>query len=132
MDAKELYKEWCNFQNTQKIIDIIEKPISSGGFDIKGIENVSLSFEFNGNVLQGFLKFKKGLNFYSLLLIDIKEINNTLCNVKSTLILSIENGANNLVLLIKENDTIEPLLNITFVSGGFSDVINEKEVICKF
>ena len=52
--------------------------------------------------------------------------------MKYPLTISIENGIDNLFLLIRENDNNEPIFTISFLNGSFNDIFDEEKEICKF
>ena len=78
------------------------------------------------------LQFGKGANTYKLYLENVSSFFNYTFNISGPFTLSIENGENDLALLIFEKDNTDAIFSVSFECGSFRERDNNENKICEF
>ena len=116
MDTIKLTNTWKEQKETKWIYDLLTKPICLGGLDIENVNVTKIStIKADGDSINAILNCQKDDTIFTINLYGVDEVYNKESSY-SNVLLSIENGSNKLVLLIKEQET---LMHIQFKSGSF-------------
>ena len=116
MDSIKLINEWKNNPEFKVLYDIIKQPIGAGGFDIEHVYLRESTFNNNNDLLQGIIKIHQNDLAIELILNKVTDINILDYQTLNDVTISIENGENNLVFLVK-------VINDIVVSVNFNDGI---------
>ena len=116
MDSIKLINEWKNNPEFKVLYDIIKQPIEAGGFDIEHVYLRESTFNNNNDLLQGIIKIHQNDLAIELILNKVTDINILDYQTLNDVTISIENGENNLVFLVK-------VINDIVVSVNFNDGI---------
>ena len=116
MDSIKLINEWKNNPEFKVLYDIIKQPIEAGGFDIEHVYLRESTFNNNNDQLQGIIKIHQNDLAIELILNKVTDINILDYQTLNDVTISIENGENNLVFLVK-------VINDIVVSVNFNDGI---------
>lgn len=116
MDTIKLTNEWKEQKETKWIYDLIRKPIELGGLDIENVNVIKTSTtKTEDSSINAVLNCRKDKLSFDINLLGVNEIYGNELSY-SDVLLSIENGTNELVLLIRKE---EILMHIRFQSGSF-------------
>lgn len=127
MDSIKLTNEWKNDLELKVLYDIIKKPVQLGGFDIEHVYIKESIFNENNEHLQGRIKIEKNDLCLELILNNITYVNIFDCQEYINIFeyqelkdvtISIENGENDLVFLVKNINGI--VISISFSGGSFN------------
>ena len=116
MDSIKLINEWKNNPEFIVLYDIIKQPIEAGGFDIEHVYLRESTFNNNNDQLQGIIKIHQNDLAIELILNKVTDINILDYQTLNDVTISIENGENNLVFLVK-------VINDIVISVNFNDGI---------
>lgn len=116
MDSIKLINEWKNNPKFKVLYDIIKQPIEAGGFDIEHVYLRESTFNNNNDQLQGIIKIHQNDLAIELILNKVTDINILDYQTLNDVTISIENGENNLVFLVK-------VINDIVISVNFNDGI---------
>lgn len=116
MDSIKLINEWKNNPEFKVLYDIIKQPIEAGGFDIEHVYLRESTFNNNNDQLQGIIKIHQNDLTIELILNKVTDINILDYQTLNDVTISIENGENNLVFLVK-------VINDIVISVNFNDGI---------
>lgn len=116
MDSIKLINEWKNNPEFKVLYDIIKQPIEAGGFDIEHVYLRDSIFNNNNDQLQGIIKIHQNDLAIELILNKVTDINILDYQTLNDVTISIENGENNLVFLVK-------VINDIVISVNFNDGI---------
>ena len=117
MDSIKLINEWKNNPEFKVLYDIIKQPIEVGGFDIEHVYLRESTFNNNNDQLQGIIKIHQNDLAIELILNKVTDINILDYQTLNDVTISIENGENNLVFLVKEINDI--VISVNFNDGIF-------------
>ena len=117
MDSIKLINEWKNNPEFKVLYDIIKQPIEAGGFDIEHVYLRESTFNKNNDQLQGIIKIHQNDLAIELILNKVTDINILDYQTLNDVSISIENGENNLVFLVKEINDI--VISVNFNYGIF-------------
>ena len=117
MDSIKLTNEWKNDLELKVLYDIIKKPVQLGGFDIEHVYVKESIFNENNEHLQGIIKIEKNDLCLELILNKVTNINIFDYQELKDVTISIENGENDLVFLVKNINGI--VISISFIGGSF-------------
>ena len=117
MDSIKLINEWKNNPKFKVLYDIIKQPIEAGGFDIEHVYLRESTFNNNNDQLQGIIKIHQNDLAIELILNKVTDINILDYQTLNDVTISIENGENNLVFLVKEINDI--VISVNFNDGIF-------------
>ena len=117
MDSIKLINEWKNNPEFKVLYDIIKQPIEAGGFDIEHVYLRESTFNNNNDQLQGIIKIHQNDLAIELILNKVTDINILDYQTLNDVTISIENGENNLVFLVKEINDI--VISVNFNDGIF-------------
>lgn len=118
MDSIKLINEWKNDPEFKVLYDIIKQPIEAGGFDIEHVYLRESTFNNNNDQLQGIIKIHQNDLAIELILNKVTDINILDYQTLNDVTISIENGENNLVFLVKEINDI--VISVNFNDGIFN------------
>ena len=118
MNSIKLTNEWKNDLELKVLYDIIKKPVQLGGFDIEHVYVKESIFNENNEHLQGIIKIEKNDLCLELILNKITNINVFDYQELKDVTISIENGENDLVFLVKISNDI--IVSISFLNGSFN------------
>lgn len=118
MDSIKLINEWKNNPEFKVLYDIIKQPIEAGGFDIEHVYLRESTFNNNNDQLQGIIKIHQNDLAIELILNKVTDINILDYQTLNDVTISIENGENNLVFLVKEINDI--VISVNFNDGIFN------------
>lgn len=118
MDSKKFINELSKSPNYKVIYDIIKKPVEMGGFDIENANVIETLFNKNKEHFQGKIRIRKKDFSFDLILNKVESINIFSYEKLNDVTISIENGENDLVFLIKNGDEI--VINVEFDDGEFN------------
>ena len=116
MDSIKLINEWKNNPEFKVLYYIIKQPIEAGGFDIEHVYLRESTFNNNNDLLQGIIKIHQNDLAIELILNKVTDINILDYQTLNDVTISIENGENNLVFLVK-------VINDIVISVNFNDGI---------
>lgn len=116
MDSIKLINELKNNPEFKVLYDIIKQPIEAGGFDIEHVYLRESTFNNNNDQLQGIIKIHQNDLAIELILNKVTDINILDYQTLNDVTISIENGENNLVFLVK-------VINDIVISVNFNDGI---------
>lgn len=117
MDSIKLINEWKNNPEFKVLYDIIKQPIEAGGFDIEHVYLRESTFNNNNDQLQGIIKIHQNDLAIELILNKVTDINILDYQTLNDVTISIENGENNLVFLVKVFNDI--VISVNFNDGIF-------------
>lgn len=117
MDSIKLINEWKNNPEFKVLYDIIKQPIEAGGFDIEHVCLRESTFNNNNDQLQGIIKIHQNDLAIELILNKVTDINILDYQTLNDVTISIENGENNLVFLVKVFNDI--VISVNFNDGKF-------------
>ena len=117
MDSIKLINEWKNNPEFKVLYDIIKQPIEAGGFDIEHVYLRESTLNNNNDQLQGIIKIHQNDLAIELILNKVTDINILDYQTLNDVTISIENGENNLVFLVKEINDI--VISVNFNDGIF-------------
>ena len=117
MDSIKLINEWKNNPEFIVLYDIIKQPIEAGGFDIEHVYLRESTFNNNNDQLQGIIKIHQNDLAIELILNKVTDINILDYQTLNDVTISIENGENNLVFLVKVINDI--VISVNFNDGMF-------------
>lgn len=117
MDSIKLINEWKNNPEFKVLYDIVKQPIEAGGFDIEHVYLRESTFNNNNDQLQGIIKIHQNDLAIELILNKVTNINILDYQTLNDVTISIENGENNLVFLVKEINDI--VISVNFNDGIF-------------
>ena len=117
MDSIKLINEWKNNPEFKVLYDIIKQPIEAGGFDIEHVYLRESTFNNNNDQLQGIIKIHQNDLAIELILNKVTDINILDYQTLNDVTISIENGENNLVFLVKVINDI--VISVNFKDGIF-------------
>ena len=118
MDSIKLINEWKNNPEFKVLYDIIKQPIEAGGFDIEHVYLRESTFNNNNDQLQGIIKIHQNDLAIELILNKVTDINILDYQTLNDVTISIENGENNLVFLVKVINDI--VISVNFNDGIFN------------
>ena len=120
MDAVKLYNEWKKSKNTEIFAEITDVPESSGGIDIVNVKNAKSYFYMKDGTLCGEICFEKNFKSFTVYLSGVSRIagNFLFADNGGKIVVSVENGIDNLSLSVKQDDEIA--LSADFEDGRIS------------